>query len=160
MTNRSIWIAVIVTFLIAMMLTSLPLPESTIVFRPDWLLLVLIYWCMAIPERIGILTGWLLGLTLDVMHGSLLGQNAMAFSVIAYIVNLVYLRVRMFPLWQQAFVVFVLVLLHLAIIAWIRGVAGQFAITWAYWTPAVTSALIWPPLFVVMRDMRRQRINT
>ena len=66
-------IPVLLSFLVAMMLTSLPLPESAIIYRPDWLILVLIYWCMALPERIGIFTGWLLGLTLDVMYGSLLG---------------------------------------------------------------------------------------
>jgi rod shape-determining protein MreD len=122
--------------------------------------LVLIYWCMAVPERVGIFTGWLVGLALDVMHGSLLGQNAMALALICYVVNLVHLRVRMFPLWQQAFIVFGLVLLHLAITAWVRGVAGHFTISWEYWTPAVTSALIWPFLFVVLRDLRRQRVKS
>ena len=95
-------VPILVSFLVAMMLTSLPLPETAIIYRPDWLILVLIYWCMAIPERIGIFTGWMLGLLLDVMYGSLLGQNAMAFSIIAYLVNILHLRVRMFPLWQQS----------------------------------------------------------
>jgi rod shape-determining protein MreD len=150
---------VLVSFLVALMLTSLSLPESVNIFRPEWLVLVLIYWCMAIPERVGIFTGWLLGLTLDVMHGSLLGQNAMALSIIAYLVSILHLRVRMFPLWQQSFMVFMLVLVHLALNAWVRGITGQFTITWAYWMPALTSALIWPFLFVVLRDLRRQKIR-
>ncbi|MDB4522056.1 rod shape-determining protein MreD [Gammaproteobacteria bacterium] len=152
-------IPVVLSFLVAMMLTSLPLPESAIIYRPDWLILVLIYWCMALPERIGIFTGWFLGLTLDVMYGSLLGQNAMAFSIVAYLVNIMYLRVRMFPLWQQSVMVFLLVIVHLAINAWIRGISGQFSITWTYWMPALTSALVWPFLFVVLRDIRRQIIG-
>jgi rod shape-determining protein MreD len=151
------WLPVVISIVIALMLTSLPLPESTVVYRPDWLVLVLIYWCMAIPERVGIFTGWVVGLMIDVMHGSLLGQNALALAIISYIVSLVHLRVRMFPLWQQSLFVFLLIMLHLAITAWIRGVAGQFSIDWFYWTPAVTSALVWPFLFVVLRDFRRQR---
>jgi len=147
---------ILASFLLAMMLTSLPLPESVIIYRPDWLALVLIYWCMAIPGRIGIFTGWILGLTLDVMYGSLLGQNAMALSIIAYLVNVLHLRVRMFPLWQQSVLVFLLIIVHLAINAWVRGVSGQFNITWTYWMPALTSALIWPFLFIVLRDLRRQ----
>jgi len=147
---------ILASFLLAMMLTSLPLPESVIIYRPDWLALVLIYWCMAIPGRIGIFTGWILGLTLDVMYGSLLGQNAMALSIIAYLVNVLHLRVRMFPLWQQSVMVFLLIIVHLAINAWVRGVSGQFNITWTYWMPALTSALIWPFLFIVLRDLRRQ----
>jgi rod shape-determining protein MreD len=149
-------VPILVSFLVAMMLTSLPLPETAIIYRPDWLTLVLIYWCMAIPERIGIFTGWMLGLLLDVMYGSLLGQNAMAFAIIAYLVNMLHLRVRMFPLWQQSVMVFLLVILHLAISAWIRGIAGQFFVTWTYWIPALTSALVWPFIFIVLRDIRRQ----
>lgn len=147
---------ILVSFLLAMILTSLPLPESAVIYRPDWLALVLIYWCMALPDRIGIFTGWLLGLVLDVMYGSLLGQNAMAFSIIAYLVNILHLRVRMFPLWQQSVMVFLLVILHLAMSAWIRGIAGQFFVTWTYWMPALTSALVWPFIFIVLRDFRRQ----
>jgi len=147
---------ILVSFLVAMILTSLPLPEGAIIYRPDWMALALIYWCMALPERIGIFTGWLLGLVLDVMYGSLLGQNAMALSIIAYLVYILHLRVRMFPLWQQSVMVFLLVILHLAISAWIRGIAGQFFVTWTYWMPALTSALVWPFIFIVLRDLRRQ----
>ena len=100
---------ILVSFLVAMILTSLPLPEGAIIYRPDWMALALIYWCMALPERIGIFTGWLLGLVLDVMYGSLLGQNAMALSIIAYLVNILHLRVRMFPLWQQSVMVLLLI---------------------------------------------------
>ena len=149
-------VPILVSFLVAMILTSLPLPESAIIYRPDWLAMVLIYWCMAIPERIGIFTGWMLGLMLDVMYGSLLGQNAMALSIIAYLVNILHLRVRMFPLWQQSVMVFLLIILHLAISAWIRGITGQFFVTWTYWMPALTSALVWPFIFIVLRDIRRQ----
>jgi rod shape-determining protein MreD len=147
---------ILVSFLVAMILTSLPLPEGAIIYRPDWMALALIYWCMALPERIGIFTGWLLGLVLDVMYGSLLGQNAMALSIIAYLVNILHLRVRMFPLWQQSVMVLLLIILHLAISAWIRGIAGQFSVTWTYWMPALTSALVWPFIFIVLRDLRRQ----
>ena len=147
---------ILVSFLVAMILTSLPLPEGAIIYRPDWMALALIYWCMALPERIGIFTGWLLGLVLDVMYGSLLGQNAMALSIIAYLVNILHLRVRMFPLWQQSVMVLLLIMLHLAISAWIRGIAGQFSVTWTYWMPALTSALVWPFIFIVLRDLRRQ----
>ena len=135
-------LSIVLSFLIALLLTSLPLPENAISFRPDWLLLVLIYWCMALPDRVGIFTGWILGLILDVMYGSLLGQNAMALAIISYLVNIFHLRVRMFPLWQQSVLVFILVLLHLGLTAWVRGITGNFSLVWMYWLPALTSALI------------------
>ncbi|NOY16709.1 MAG: rod shape-determining protein MreD [Gammaproteobacteria bacterium] len=150
----SLW--VLVSFLVALILSSVPLPDMAIIFRPEWLVLVLIYWCMAIPSRIGIFTGWLLGLVMDVMYGSLLGQNAMVLAIIAYLVNIFHLRIRVFPIWQQSFVVFLLAMVYLTLTAWVRGVAGEFPITWAYWIPALTSALVWPFIYIVLRDLRRQ----
>ncbi len=150
----SLW--VLFSFLVALILSSVPLPDMAIIFRPEWLILVLIYWCMAIPSRIGIFTGWLLGLVMDVMYGSLLGQNAMVLAIIAYLVNIFHLRIRVFPIWQQSFVVFLLAMVYLTLTAWVRGVAGEFPITWAYWIPALTSALVWPFIYIVLRDLRRQ----
>ena len=150
---------VLLSFLVALMLSSVPLPDIAIIYRPEWLMLVLIYWCMAIPDRIGIFTGWLLGLVLDVMYGSLLGQNAMALAIIAYLVNTFHLRVRVFPLWQQSFMVFLMAIIYLALTAWVRGVTGGFPITWAYWMPALTSALVWPFIYILLRDLRRQRVS-
>lgn len=149
----------VVSFLLAMLLTSLPIPETLVMFRPEWLALVLIYWCMATPEKVGIFTGWLIGLILDVMYGSMLGQNALTLSVVAYLVGLLHLRVRMFPLWQQSVMVFLLVLVHLGLNAWIRGITGQLSIVWSYWIPALTSALVWPFLFILLRDLGRQHIK-
>ncbi|GMR06150.1 MAG: rod shape-determining protein MreD [Gammaproteobacteria bacterium] len=150
---------VLFSFLVALILSSVPLPDIAIVFRPEWLMLVLIYWCMAIPGRIGIITGWLLGLVLDVMYGSLLGQNAMALAIVAYLVNIFHLRIRAFPIWQQSFMVFLLAIMYLTLTAWVRGVAGEFPITWAYWMPALTSALVWPFIYILLRDLRRQRVS-
>lgn len=153
-------LSVLLSFLVALALSSLPLPDMAIAYRPEWLMLVLIYWCMAFPDRIGIFTGWLLGLVLDVMYGSLLGQHAMALAIVAYLVNLFHLRVRVFPLWQQSFIVLLMGIINLALNAWVRGIAGEFSISWSYWMPALTSALVWPLVYIILRDMRRQRVSS
>jgi rod shape-determining protein MreD len=70
-----------------------------------------------------------------------------------------HLRMRMFPLWQQSMIVLFMVLLHLGIGAWVRGITGGFVLDWQYWMPAVVSAVIWPLIFLVLRDMRRQRMR-
>ncbi|MFW2439388.1 MAG: rod shape-determining protein MreD [Arenicellales bacterium] len=152
-------LSVLLSFLVALMLSSVPLPDMAIIFRPEWLMLVLIYWCMAIPDRIGIFTGWLLGLILDVMYGSLLGQNAMALAIIAYLTNLFHLRVRVFPIWQQSFMVFMMAIIYLALTAWVRGLAGEFPITGGYWMPALTSAFVWPFIYIALKDLRRPRVS-
>lgn len=143
------------TVLIALFLTGVSLPEQFVPYWPDWIVLVLIYWGMAHPGRVSVFSGWLLGLLVDVMHGSLLGQNALALTLISYTVNVLHLRMRMSPLMQQSFFIMFLVAVHLGITAWIRGMTGVFVVTPMYWMPAIISGVVWPVLFVMLRDVRR-----
>src|SRR3990170_7781632 len=91
------------SFIVALMLTAMPLPEWAVNWRPAWVAMVLIYWCMALPDRVGIGISWTLGLLLDVQQGTVLGQNALGLAVIAFITLKSRQRLRVFPLVQQAF---------------------------------------------------------
>src|SRR5690606_27167374 len=77
--------AIILSFAVAFMLTAVPLPEWAASWRPAWVAMVLIYWCMALPERVGIGAAWCLGLLLDVQQGTLLGQHALGLALIAWL---------------------------------------------------------------------------
>jgi rod shape-determining protein MreD len=143
------------SFLAALVLTILPWPVWTEQFRPDWVALVLIYWCMALPTRVGVGTGWSVGLMLDVLYGSMLGENALAKSLIAFLAVRFHLQLRMFPRWQQAVVVLLLVIANNLLVLWVKNLAGQAPSTWGYLTPSIVSMLLWPWLFVILRDIRR-----
>jgi rod shape-determining protein MreD len=147
--------AVALTFVVAFMLSSLPLPSWATDWRPAWVALALIYWCLAIPERIGVLTAWLIGVLLDVMQGSLLGQNALGFAFIAFVVLLYHQRMRVFPMVHQALVVGSLVFLYLLWMLTIYNLLGSRPYPATYLLGACTSALIWPWVFIVLRDLRR-----
>lgn len=144
------------TFAAALILASMPFPTWAEPFRPDWVGMVLIYWCLAVPERISVGTGWLLGFLQDVLYGSLLGSNALAKSLVAYISVRMHLQIRMFPRWQQAVSVFGLLAANQLLVLWIRGAIGQAPETFSYWTPSVVGGLLWPWLFVILRDARRR----
>jgi len=143
------------TFLVAIVLTILPWPVWTEQFRPDWVAMVLIYWCMALPGRVGVGTGFVAGLVLDVLYGSMLGENALAKSLIAFLTVYFHLQLRMFPRWQQAVVVLILVAANNLLLLWIKHLAGASPSTWSYITPSIVSMIIWPWLFVILRDIRR-----
>lgn len=147
---------VAVSFMVAYLLTMLPLPDWADLFRPQWVTMVLIYWAMALPQRVGVGVGWVSGLFLDVIHGALLGQHALALAVVAYLTLHLHRRVRVFPVWQQALVVLMLVALCQMMVLWIKGVIGQSPETWHYWWPSLTSMLLWPWVFLVLRDIRRK----
>lgn len=147
---------IIVSFIIAYMLTAMPLPEWALNWRPAWVTIVLIYWCLAIPNRIGIGIAWALGLLLDVQQGTVFGQHAIALTVIAFVIIKTHQRVRVFPLVQQALLVCILLLLAQLLTLWIRAMMGFTPQHWTYWAPAFTSMIIWPWLFIILRDVRRK----
>lgn len=146
---------IFLSFAVAFALTIVPLPEAVAPLRPEWLVLVLIYWCMAVPERIGVGVGWVSGLLLDVLRGGLLGQYALTLAIVAYLTLQLYQRLRVFPAWQQAASVFVIVLVHLTLQLWIRGISGIPDSGWTWFLPALTSALVWPVVFGLLRALRR-----
>ena len=74
-----------VSLIIAMGLRILPLPDGVAVFNPDWVALIIIYWCLVLPERFGVGWAWITGLFTDILTGRLLGQNAMCYCIIAFI---------------------------------------------------------------------------
>jgi len=147
---------IVATFAVAVVLNIMPGPAWAQPFIPDWVALTLIYWCMATPQRVSVGTGWLLGFIMDVLYGSLLGQHALAKTVIAFIVVRLHPQLRMFPRWQQAVSVLVLLAINQLIVIWIRGATGEAPQTVSYWTPSIVGMVVWPWLFVVLRDLRRR----
>ena len=146
---------ILVTFIVALTLMMMPLPEWAEAGRPQWLMMVVIYWCIALPDRIGVIFAWMVGLVLDVATGALLGQNALAFGIVAFLAIKLHLRIRLFPLWQQALSILILVALYQIITLWVKGFTGQSAQTWSYWFASITSMLLWPFVFTLLRGVRR-----
>jgi len=147
---------IVLTFLAALFLTVIPLPELVRAFRPEWVTLVLIYWCLALPTRVNIGIAWLMGIVVDVLTGTLLGQHALAMAVVAFVTVKLHKQIRVYPLWQQALSIFTLVALGQLLVVWIKGIAGDSPQTWLYWMPSITSGLLWPAVFIFLRDVRRK----
>lgn len=148
--------AIALTIVVAFMLTMMPLPDWAVEYRPDWVTLVVIYWAMALPARMGVTFAWLAGLMLDVSHGAILGQNALGLVLVVYIVQLQHQRLRVASLLQQAIVVFFLLLLKQLIVLWVSGIVGHAPHTWLFFMPCVTGAFLWPWIFIIARDTQRK----
>jgi len=147
---------ILVTFIAAMMLTIIPLPDLLQRIRPEWSALVLLYWCMALPQRIGVGIAWIIGLLLDVLSGSLLGQHALSMTVIAYLILNMHQRIRLFPLWQQAAVIWMLLNLYQLLLLWFDGITGQPAKGLSFWLPPIAGMILWPGIFLILRKLRRR----
>ena len=145
---------VLITLLVGLMLSIMPLPDSAEPFRPDWLALLLIFWAMQLPRSWSVGTAWIVGIVLDVSYGTLLGQHAVALCVIVFITVRFHLLMRVFPLSQLTLTVFALIALYQFILFWINGVAGVTAPSITYWAPVITGTLLWPFFYMFLSGIR------
>lgn len=148
------WV-ILTTFIVAFLLDTVALPQWTSRLWPDWLTLVLIYWCMALPHRVGIGTGWFLGLLLDISRGTLIGQHALGLALIAYFTLRTYRRIRLFPVWQQSLSILLFVLVEKLLVFWINGMSGYPPSDGWFLLAVLSDVLLWPVVFIAMRDLRR-----
>jgi rod shape-determining protein MreD len=153
--NKTLRIGLI-TIIGAFMLAIMPLPDWAIEFRPDWVTLVLIYWAMALPTNVGVTVAWFAGLLLDVSYGTLMGQQAAGMVLVIYVIHMQHQRLRVASLLQQAIVIFFLLLLKQLLALWVDGMVGRAPDSWLYFMPTITSTLIWPWVYLILRDLRRK----
>jgi len=149
-------LVVLASLLLAMILRIVPLPQDLFFYNPDWVLLFLIYWAMAIPERVGVGYAWCVGLFSDVLTGRMLGQHALAYAVVAYICVRSHRRLRLYPVYQQMFSILLLLLLDQLLIFWTQNTKAASAIGIGYWQPACVGALVWPAILPSLRQVRRR----
>ena len=145
---------VIVTLIVGLMLSIMPLPDGMKAFRPDWIALLLIFWSMQLPRTWSVVTAWIVGVVLDVAYGTLLGQHALALSVIVFVTVRFHLLMRVFPLSQLTATVFALLALYQFLLFWVNGVAGVTAPPTSYWGPVITGTILWPFLYMFLSGVR------
>lgn len=152
---RRAWV-IAASLAVALFLTILPMPDWSQDFRPPWVTMTLIYWTLALPSRVGVFWGFATGLVLDVTTGTVLGQHALSLSVVGYLGVELHQRIRIFPMLQQAVSVWVLLLVERLLSLWVIGATGQPTPTLSYWLPTFVGTLLWPWVFVLLRDLRRR----
>ena len=143
------------SFLIALILQTIPWPGSLDLFRPSWLLLVTCYWVLALPHRVNVGSALILGLLWDLLIGSTLGIRGMMMAIVMYIIALNFLVIRNMALWQQAMIIAALTILFEVLIFF-----GEYLIqdvvfnTLSLWS-ALINCILWPWMFLLMRRVRR-----
>lgn len=140
-----------ITLLFAILLMLVPLPDTLRYARPEWVAMTLIYWAMALPQRVSIGVAWFTGLVMDVITGGVLGIHAFAYALVIYLVGRLHLQLRQYPLWQQAITILSLVFL----VHFIVMMNAPINFSWINWMTVLTSTLVWPLVYAVLRKIRR-----
>lgn len=151
---------ILFTFILALVLTIMPMPDWFQYLRPDWLLMVMLYWVMALPERFGIFIAFCCGLVLDVTLSSYLGQHALAFIVCVFFMSKLYQGIRVLPEFQQSVTLLFFFVAYKVMLLWQYGITKQAPNSIFYFfLSALTSAILWPWLFILLREVRRKFIH-
>lgn len=138
----------------ALLLGLLPLPPLLQPARPYWLALVLVYWLIEDPDRVGLGFAFLIGLLADLAYGGLLGEQALRLVILAFIVQRFRARLRFFPIYQQALTLGALLLNDRIVSAGLHLALGEPTLPAAFWIAPAVGMLLWPPVYVLLDALR------
>lgn len=146
---------ILATLFAALAANLLPLTGVALALRPDFIALVLLYWCIQEPRYVGVGIAWTVGLLMDVGDATLFGQHALAYAFLAYAAEYFRRRVLRFSLWQQAAQVAVLLALCAGLVLLVRFVGGAPLPRWTYAVPPLVGALLWPAATMLLQWPQR-----
>jgi rod shape-determining protein MreD len=151
MTKRkNLYLSIFISFLIAALLTSIPLPKFLQWIWPQWLILVMMFWILNLPGHVGFGTAFVIGLLLDALSGSMLGEHSLALVIVTYFLLKFNNKLAFNRIGAQSIIIFTLTILYLALLYWIHGIIKNLPSTPNYWLSSITSAFIWPSIALLL----------
>lgn len=147
---------ILLTLIAALLLMLLPISATAAKLRPDLIMLVLIYWAMALPHRIGIFTAFVAGLLVDSATSSLIGEHALAYVLSIWIVLTYHKRLRVSVRWKQTLLAITLLFFSKFVAAIVLGITRGAIPDAIFWASPLTALFIWPWLFPSLRNLRRR----
>jgi len=149
---------IVLSVIAALFLNGLPWQGMWLMVRPDFVALVMLYWCTHKPLRVGIGITWAVGMLADVTDASLFGQHALAYTLLAFGGVALHRRLQMFDLRQQTTQVSGIFALTYAAFALVHWQVNGYVV-WPYFLGSLTSTLLWAPLSIMFRAMRQMRMD-
>tara|TARA_Y100000590_G_scaffold440777_1_gene566608 strand:+ start:131 stop:643 length:513 start_codon:yes stop_codon:yes gene_type:complete len=157
---------IFLTLFIALSIDNYLFLSNLETIKPTLVLLTLIYWNMALPDKVGITAALSFGIFIDLIEGSLLGLHGLLFVLITYICQRFFYQFRVSPLWQQSFILFFLFLLYKQVFALdfintnedLTNLSDRLFLLNSFLF-ALFSALTWPPILIILRYYRRRWVK-
>lgn len=148
---------VYLSLLLAVLCQLFPWVGQGVIFRPDFMLVVLIYWLFRAPNLCNVGTAWFVGLLVDLATGSLLGQHALTFTITAFIGLSYQRRLVLFNAWQLTAYVLALLVFERVAILLLKLFSGNDSPGWYYFWPIVTSMLLWQCMIFIFGSITRPK---
>ena len=154
------YVVLLLSGVLSFALMMMPMPEWFVWLRPNWVLLVMIFWGLALPQRVGVMAAWVVGILVDLCLGSLLGLHAFCFVSIQYLVVKFRPQLQHYSFVQLWLAVLLALYLNQLMMFSIQGFAHHLPVRYSYWLQPLVGALFWPWLEMVLRFFQwRYRIH-
>lgn len=137
--RRSIYTSLLIAFICLL----LPWTGFALQLRPDFMLLVLIFWLIRAPNLCNIGSAWMVGLLVDLANGGTFGQYALAYTITAFFAAIYQRRLVLFNSTQQLFYVFLLLLIAQLSLLLLKTFVGEQSLGWSYFLPSLSGVILW-----------------
>lgn len=152
----SVFVAVSLSTFVALVLTIVQVPDWLFYFWPDWTALVIVYWALVLPNRVGAFVAFIIGTILEVLFVRKFGVLGLGLAILAFIVNSAHLQLRVLSIWQQTLFMVLLIGFFKLLTGWLYGIMTDFTITAEYWYSLLGSMVIWPFTYILLEELRRK----
>lgn len=149
---------VVFSVFVALFLNALPWEGIWLALRPDFVALVMLYWCTHNPLRVGVGLSWAAGMLADVADASLFGQHALAYTLLAFGGVVLHRRLQMFDLRHQTVQVLGIFAISYGVYGLVNWQVNGYVV-WSYFLGCLTSTLLWAPLSTMFRAMRQAQVD-
>ncbi|HSW15284.1 MAG TPA: rod shape-determining protein MreD [Solimonas sp.] len=153
--TRSSYVGFVFSLLIALMLQLIMLPEWLAAARPLWIPLMLSYWALREPRLSPLLPAFVAGICCDALFGSVLGQHALGFVLVTYLVARLRAFFVLFPLWQATLALIPAWIAYAFLMFWLDGLTKHRGDAWLRWLPVISTTLFWPLVYTLMELIRQ-----
>jgi rod shape-determining protein MreD len=152
-------ISIYLSLLVALLCQLFPWVGQGIIFRPDFMMVVLLYWLLRAPNLCNVGTAWVAGMLVDLATGSLLGQHALSFCFTAYVALSYQRRLVLFNKGQLLAYVALLLVIQRIVILLLKLFAGNESPGWLYLLPIATGLLLWQLMLFLFGELTHQKNN-
>ena len=150
--NRPLVIILSTLLSVILTISTFPLGSNS----PEWIILIIMYWIIAVPGMYNLYVVWLIGIIKDVTVSSVLGMNAFIYVLLAYSIKKLHKSLRYFTIIQQSIIVFFVLIIEITVLLWFDALLDSDIFSSDLYWSSVTSALSWPIIFLSLRYLRRK----
>ncbi|QIK81045.1 rod shape-determining protein MreD [Lysobacter sp. HDW10] len=151
------FLLIFVSLSVALVLAILPMPAVLLPYRPLWLFLVIAFWTIEEPERVGLGVAFVFGVLMDLVVGTVLGEYALRLVVFTFLLGRFRARFNFYPGWQQTLVLAALLINDRIVAAAVHVATHGLAAPWHYWGSVIVTAVLWVPTFALLDAIRLRK---